>query len=274
MTGGGLSDAPGKLCSAKAKRQQQMFYLCESEAAATNVLSVRKRSGSNKCFYLCESEASATNVFICAKAKRQQQMFYLCESEAAATNVLSVRKRSVSNKCFICAKAKRQQQMFLCAKAKRQQQCAQPELKSPHALIKNITERGNGMDRQKLMKLTLTAMVAAICAVGAVIKIPTFITTAALDSAPALLSVVFLSPVLAGIAGVIGHFITALTTGFPLGPLHLIIAVEMFIVVWVFGVMHKKECISGNGLWHLFSMVLLHLYHFTLSLVLHFTGHH
>jgi len=46
--------------------------LRESEASATNVLSVRKRSGSNKCF-------------ICAKAKRQQQMFYLCESEAAAT---------------------------------------------------------------------------------------------------------------------------------------------------------------------------------------------
>ncbi|MGE7672462.1 hypothetical protein ACQKMV_02605 [Lysinibacillus sp. NPDC094403] len=61
---------------AKAKRQLQMFYLCESEATATNVLSVRKRS----------------------------------ESEATATNVLSVRKRSDSYKCFICAKAKRQQQ--------------------------------------------------------------------------------------------------------------------------------------------------------------------
>ncbi|MEB2301068.1 hypothetical protein LAV72_15725 [Lysinibacillus xylanilyticus] len=48
------------------------FALCESEASATNVLSVRKRSVSNKCF-------------ICAKAKRQQQMFYLCESEASAT---------------------------------------------------------------------------------------------------------------------------------------------------------------------------------------------
>ncbi|WP_374965286.1 hypothetical protein [Lysinibacillus sp. RS5] len=46
--------------------------LRESEASATNVLSVRKRSVSNKCF-------------ICAKAKRQQQMFYLCESEASAT---------------------------------------------------------------------------------------------------------------------------------------------------------------------------------------------
>ncbi|MEX3747122.1 MULTISPECIES: ECF transporter S component [Lysinibacillus] len=97
------------------------------------------------------------------------------------------------------------------------------------------------MDRQRLMKLTLVAMVAAICAVGAVIKIPTpFITTAALDAAPAFLSVVFLSPVLAGVAGAIGHFITALTSGFPLGPLHIIIAVEMFIVVWIFGVMHKK----------------------------------
>jgi hypothetical protein len=48
------------------------YTLRESEAAATNVLSARKRSGSDKCF-------------ICAKAKRQRQMFYLRESEAAAT---------------------------------------------------------------------------------------------------------------------------------------------------------------------------------------------
>lgn len=96
------------------------------------------------------------------------------------------------------------------------------------------------MNRQKLMTLTLTAMVAAICAIGAVIKIPSFVSTAALDSAPAFIGVVFLSPVLAGVAGLIGHFITALTSGFPYGPLHIIIAVEMFIVVWIFGVMHKK----------------------------------
>ncbi|WP_375199901.1 hypothetical protein [Bacillus sp. RS11] len=59
------------LC-AKAKRQRQMFYLCESEASATNVLSARKRGVSDKCF-------------ICAKARRQRQMFYLRESEASAT---------------------------------------------------------------------------------------------------------------------------------------------------------------------------------------------
>ncbi|MGE7999238.1 hypothetical protein ACQKOF_11235 [Lysinibacillus sp. NPDC093190] len=47
------------LLCAKAKRQQQMFYLCESEVSATNV-------------FCSESEASATNVF-CS------------ESEASAT---------------------------------------------------------------------------------------------------------------------------------------------------------------------------------------------
>lgn len=103
------------------------------------------------------------------------------------------------------------------------------------------------MERQRLRKWILTAMVAAICAVGAMIKVPTFISTAALDSAPAFLGVVFLSPLLAGVAGLIGHFITALTAGFPLGPLHLLIAVEMLMVVWIFGVMHKKACIFGNG---------------------------
>jgi len=38
------------LCAKAKRQQQQMFYLCESEATATNVLSVRKRSDSNKCF--------------------------------------------------------------------------------------------------------------------------------------------------------------------------------------------------------------------------------
>ncbi|MEQ6357600.1 hypothetical protein ABNX05_23635 [Lysinibacillus sp. M3] len=81
------------------------IYINQSEAAATNVFTVRNQSDSNKCFY-------------CAKAKRQQQMFLLCESEAAATNVFTVRKRSGSNKCFYCAKSKRQRQS------------AQPERKS------------------------------------------------------------------------------------------------------------------------------------------------
>ncbi|MFC9539350.1 hypothetical protein ACFTQ7_05635 [Lysinibacillus sp. NPDC056959] len=44
----------------------------ESEASAANVLSVRKRSDSNKCF-------------ICAKAKRQQQQQQSAQSERKST---------------------------------------------------------------------------------------------------------------------------------------------------------------------------------------------
>ncbi|MGA3674380.1 hypothetical protein ACPCXF_04825 [Lysinibacillus agricola] len=47
------------LC-AKAKQQQQMFYLCESEATATNVLSVRKRSVSDKA----QSERNQPHVLV------------------------------------------------------------------------------------------------------------------------------------------------------------------------------------------------------------------
>jgi len=54
---------------------------------------------------MCESKAAATNV-LCAKAKRQQQMFY-------------VRKQSDSNKCFMC-ESKAAATNVLCAKAKRQ----------------------------------------------------------------------------------------------------------------------------------------------------------
>ncbi|MFF2178155.1 hypothetical protein ACFVT8_17080 [Lysinibacillus sp. NPDC058147] len=69
-----LCDSNKCFICAKAKRQQQMFYLRESEATATNVLSVRKRSDSNKCF-------------ICAKAKRQQQMFSVAKAKRQQQSV-------------------------------------------------------------------------------------------------------------------------------------------------------------------------------------------
>lgn len=96
------------------------------------------------------------------------------------------------------------------------------------------------MDKTKLRLLVLTALIAAICVIGSFIKVPGFITTAALDSAPAFISVVFLPPLFAGAAGALGHIATGLTSGFPLGVFHLIIAIEMFIVVAIFAVMHRK----------------------------------
>lgn len=95
------------------------------------------------------------------------------------------------------------------------------------------------MGASTLKQITLTALVAAICVIGSFIKIPGFMASAALDSAPALISVVFLPPLYSGFASGIGHLATALTSGFPSGPFHLLIAFEMVIITYIFNVLHS-----------------------------------
>lgn len=86
----------------------------------------------------------------------------------------------------------------------------------------------------KLRLLTLAAMFAALSAIGALVKIPVGIGSAALDTVPALVAASFLPPIYVGAASAIGHVVSALSSGFPLGPLHIIIAIEMFVILYVF----------------------------------------
>lgn len=85
------------------------------------------------------------------------------------------------------------------------------------------------------------AILVALSAVGAFIKIPSPTGTVALDAAPGYLAGAAFSPVEGAIVGALGHLLSALTTGFPLGlPVHLLIAVEMAVFVWLFGVMVRR----------------------------------
>ncbi|PJO42056.1 hypothetical protein CWD94_07330 [Lysinibacillus xylanilyticus] len=61
------------------------------------------------------------NRCFCAKAKRQQQVF-VCAKAKRQQQVFVCAKAKRQQQVFVCAKAKRQQQVFACAKAKRQQQ--------------------------------------------------------------------------------------------------------------------------------------------------------
>jgi uncharacterized membrane protein len=97
----------------------------------------------------------------------------------------------------------------------------------------------------KLRLLTLAAMFAALCAIGAFVKIPVGIGSAALDTIPALVSAAFLPPVYAGAASMIGHLSSSLYAGFPLGPLHILIAGEMFLILFVFTKLHR----AGLRVW-------------------------
>lgn len=88
-------------------------------------------------------------------------------------------------------------------------------------------------------QLTYTALFAALCAIGGLVKIPLGISSTALDSAPALIAAAFLSPTLVGVSGLLGHLASALYGGFPLGPFHILVALEMLLILIVFTHLHK-----------------------------------
>ena len=93
--------------------------------------------------------------------------------------------------------------------------------------------------------MTLTALFAALCAVGGLIKIPSGVGSLALDTVPALLAASFLPHVLVGVASMTGHLASAMYAGFPLGPFHVLIAIEMMIILSIFARLHK----AGRHAW-------------------------
>jgi len=89
-------------------------------------------------------------------------------------------------------------------------------------------------------RVARVAILVALSGVGAFIKIPSPTGTVALDAAPGYLAAVAFSPLEGGVVGALGHLISAATAGFPLGlPIHLIIAAEMFVFAWLFGLLAR-----------------------------------
>ncbi|MFA7288520.1 MAG: ECF transporter S component [Melioribacteraceae bacterium] len=81
----------------------------------------------------------------------------------------------------------------------------------------------------------------AMSAVGAMIKVPSPTGTVALDAAFAFFAAIAFGWKEGIFVASLGHLLTALTTGFPLGlPMHLFIALQMSIYVALFDVLSKK----------------------------------
>lgn len=90
-------------------------------------------------------------------------------------------------------------------------------------------------------RIARVAILIALSAVGAFIKIPSPTGTVALDSAPAFVAAAAFSPGEGAIVGAIGHIFSALVTGFPLGlPIHLLVAASMVLFVWLFGLVARR----------------------------------
>jgi len=76
-------------------------------------------------------------------------------------------------------------------------------------------------------RLARMALLVALCAVGSFIKIPAITGTPALDAAPGYFAALAFGAGEGALVAGIGHLLSALTVGFPLGAIHLFIAVGM-----------------------------------------------
>ncbi|EKN65719.1 hypothetical protein BABA_19041 [Neobacillus bataviensis LMG 21833] len=85
------------------------------------------------------------------------------------------------------------------------------------------------------------AMFIALSVVGAALKIPAIVGSVALDAFPALLAAVLLSSGAGAMVAAFGHLLSAVLSGFPLGPMHFLIAAEMAVLVWIFGNLYKNS---------------------------------
>lgn len=92
----------------------------------------------------------------------------------------------------------------------------------------------------KSMRMAMAGMLVALTAVGAAIKVPAIIGSVALDAFPALLAAVLLGGSGGAIVASIGHLISAMIGGMPLGPLHFLIAGEMALLAFVFGFLFRR----------------------------------
>ncbi|MCM3731412.1 ECF transporter S component [Fictibacillus nanhaiensis] len=91
---------------------------------------------------------------------------------------------------------------------------------------------------------------------GSFIKIPAGIGTLAFDSMPALVAASLWSPGWGMIVACAGHLMSAGLAGFPFGPLHVLVAVQMAGLTFLFGYFYRKKnrhlafflFVAGNGI--------------------------
>jgi riboflavin transporter len=91
---------------------------------------------------------------------------------------------------------------------------------------------------------------------GSFIKIPAGIGSLAFDSMPALIAASLWSPGWGMIVAGAGHLMSAGLAGFPFGPLHVLVAVQMAGLTFFFGYFYRKKnrhlafvlFVAGNGI--------------------------
>ncbi|NMB46260.1 MAG: ECF transporter S component [Firmicutes bacterium] len=101
--------------------------------------------------------------------------------------------------------------------------------------------RSDSKSRLSLALYTRLAVLIALAAVGAMIRIPSPTGTVALDAAPGFLAAFLFGPGPGAIVSSLGHLASAGMVAFPLGlPMHLFIALQMAVVAMLIGYTNQR----------------------------------
>ncbi len=101
--------------------------------------------------------------------------------------------------------------------------------------MKNNVEKTN---KNNIKILTRSGVLIALSAIGAMIKIQ---GTIAFDSMPGYFAALYINPIAGAFVATLGHLLTSVTSSFPLSlPMHLIVALEMGLFAFIFGLLSKK----------------------------------
>lgn len=102
-------------------------------------------------------------------------------------------------------------------------------------------------------RLTITALLLALSVLLANVKFPGILSSISLDAAPALVAAVFLGAGPGMAVGALGHLVSALFGGFPLGgPAHLLVAAIMAGVLLAFTVAYRRFGRIAGGICFVF----------------------
>jgi hypothetical protein len=89
-------------------------------------------------------------------------------------------------------------------------------------------------------KISLIGIFLGLSIAGASIKIPAIVSSVALDMVPALVAGVILGAGAGSVIGGIGHLLSAIIGGMPLGPFHFLITIEMAVLVFIFSIIYQS----------------------------------
>lgn len=89
-------------------------------------------------------------------------------------------------------------------------------------------------------RISYLALFIALSVVGGLITLPSPVGSIAMDAFPALIAAVWIGRNSGAIVGIVGHMMSALLSGFVLGPFHFMIAIGMGVIIWLFGYLYQS----------------------------------